>query len=457
VGVRLTIRTGAEPGKTVEVRGGELTIGRDDSCGLAIKDVKVSRKHAVVEVREDGQAVLRDLSSRNGTYVNGRPVQSAVLTGGEHLRFGDTVVLSKSLDAAKRGADGGAVRQPAVGPTRLSVPIPAELSAAATPAPPVSDDQVTAPVVPPAGAPAASPFPGGAPLGGPPKVSRPPSESAIQRVMIQRSLRRVTIIGIVVLVAVIALAILLAAGVFSSASAPPPPSPAQVIAQVAPSTVLIVADQRDGSAARGSGWVWDASSGLIVTNAHVTAGGTHYTVGTGEAMSIESDSAGRLVAGNTPRVATLRGQALCEDIAVLQVSSSAGLKTLRRLSSQSQLQIGEPVIAIGYPATDTALQSPSFGANLTGDTGIVSQPQTSFPAIPASNGTPQTGPYQDVILTDTPINPGNSGGPLVDYKREIVGMNTASQTSAQQQNYAIGMDRINEIVPQLLAGQKVCG
>jgi S1-C subfamily serine protease len=71
-------------------------------------------------------------------------------------------------------------------------------------------------------------------------------------------------------------------------------------------------------------------------------------------------------------------------------------------------------------------------------------------------GRPTTGPYHDVVLTDTPINPGNSGGPLVDYQSRLVGMNTAQRTGVQQQNYAIGVDRINKIVPELLAGQKVC-
>jgi serine protease Do len=67
------------------------------------------------------------------------------------------------------------------------------------------------------------------------------------------------------------------------------------------------------------------------------------------------------------------------------------------------------------------------------------------------------GPYKNVILTDTVINKGNSGGPLVDEKARLVGMNSAGRTDVQGQNYAVGVDRINEIVPKILAGQKVCG
>ena len=62
-----------------------------------------------------------------------------------------------------------------------------------------------------------------------------------------------------------------------------------------------------------------------------------------------------------------------------------------------------------------------------------------------------------MILTDTVINHGNSGGPLVNEKAQLVGMNSAGRTDVQGQNYAIAVDRIEEIVPKILAGQKVCG
>jgi S1-C subfamily serine protease len=55
------------------------------------------------------------------------------------------------------------------------------------------------------------------------------------------------------------------------------------------------------------------------------------------------------------------------------------------------------------------------------------------------------------------INHGNSGGPLLDEKAQLVGMNSAGRTDVQGQNYAIGVDRIDQIVPKILAGQKVCG
>lgn len=418
--VRLTIRKGAQPGKSVEVQDGQITIGRDDRCDLTIVDWKVSRKHALLEIDPNGRAVLRDLKSSNGTFVNGNRVSTTTLTGGEELRFGDTVVVSSAIDAPSD--DGGAAPMGARPPAGPATEV----------APRVSNH-----------APAAAPA--------------PESPSTIQRLVIQRSLRRVTVLGVALLLAVIAVGAMLAAGVFTGGGSATSVSPAQVIANVAPSTVLVVADDGDGSANRGSGWVWNAAQGLIVTNAHVTVGGDYFTVASGETMTIRPDSQGRIVAGAGARRATLRGQSLCEDIAVLQIPNTSGLKTMPRLVSQAQLKIGDPVIAVGYPATFNLLQNPDFGANLTGDAGLVSQPQTTFPAIPGDNGGPATGPYHDVILTDTPINPGNSGGPLVDYQSRLVGMNTAERTGVQGQNYAIGVDRIDQIVPQLLTGRNVCG
>jgi S1-C subfamily serine protease len=433
--LRLTIRTGEEPGKSVEFVGRQLTIGRDDSCDLTIKDDKVSRNHAIVELDSDGRAVLRDLESRNGTHVNGQRVRSTILNGGEQLRFGDTVVVF-SVDAldAEHGQP-GALRPAALAATRVRARRP-------EPSPPPARAAAVPERLPP------SPEV--------PSAQAPPSASTIQRIKLQRSLRTTTIVGVIVAVALIAVAALLATGTFSGTQAAAPTA-AQVIAQVAPSTVLVVADDGNGTASRGSGWVWDASRGLIVTNAHVTVEGQLYTVGTGETMALQNNAQGRIIAGPHARTARLIGQALCEDIAVLKVSNSAGLRTLRRLPSQARLKIGEAVVAVGYPGTVSLLQNPEFGANLTGDTGVVSQPRTTFPAIPGEAGRPTTGPYHNVVLTDTPINPGNSGGPLVDYQNQLVGMDTATREGVQQQNYAIGVDRINEIVPRLLAGQNVCG
>jgi S1-C subfamily serine protease len=227
------------------------------------------------------------------------------------------------------------------------------------------------------------------------------------------------------------------------------------VAKATPSTVLVVNNAGGGSGGRGTGWVWDAGQGLIVTNAHVTNGGVSYTINQGDKIDITEDAAGDLSAGPGARKAQLKGEALCEDIAVLKVDDKSGLKTIGQFPGQSQLKIGQRVVAVGYPASLTASDNPDFNATLTGNTGVVSEPQTTFAAIPGADGT--TGPYQNVIQTDTVINEGNSGGPLVDLKGRLVGMNTAKNNKNVGQNYAIAIDRIREIVPKLIAGQHLCG
>ncbi len=61
-----------------------------------------------------------------------------------------------------------------------------------------------------------------------------------------------------------------------------------------------------------------------------------------------------------------------------------------------------------------------------------------------------------MILTDTVINEGNSGGPLVDYEGRLIGMNSAGRNDVQGQNYAIGVDRLREMIPDISEGTNVC-
>jgi DNA-binding NtrC family response regulator len=69
-----------------------LTIGRDSSCQLIVEDSYVSSRHARIE-RKTGGYVLRDLHSRNGTYLNGSRVTEAIISTNDRLRFGETVFV----------------------------------------------------------------------------------------------------------------------------------------------------------------------------------------------------------------------------------------------------------------------------------------------------------------------------------------------------------------------------
>src|SRR5437763_16766776 len=87
--MRLIFTSAPSEGRVFDLTAARLTIGRIAGNDLQLEDQKVSRHHAVIEVH-DGQTVLRDLGSRNGTYVDGVRLSGAhVLSGGERLRFGD--------------------------------------------------------------------------------------------------------------------------------------------------------------------------------------------------------------------------------------------------------------------------------------------------------------------------------------------------------------------------------
>jgi S1-C subfamily serine protease len=180
----------------------------------------------------------------------------------------------------------------------------------------------------------------------------------------------------------------------------------------------------------GSGWVYDAGRGLIVTNAHVIGDGQTFKVSVG----------GRLVP------ARVVGVAPCEDLAVLRVPVTTGLRSIA-LGSQSGLQLGDTVVAVGYP------QSASANAELTSTAGVVSVVRTTYSEVALDIPS-----YANVVQTDAAINPGNSGGPLVDLNGRLVGVNSAGRTTSpsgrivQGQSFAIGVDRVRQVVPELAAG-----
>ncbi len=86
----LTIK-GVPPDGVYEI-GRRARIGRSDEGEIVLLDPSVSRAHAVIEIVR-GAAVVRDLDSTNGTFVNGRRVTSRSLKSGDELRFGNTRML----------------------------------------------------------------------------------------------------------------------------------------------------------------------------------------------------------------------------------------------------------------------------------------------------------------------------------------------------------------------------
>ena len=171
----------------------------------------------------------------------------------------------------------------------------------------------------------------------------------------------------------------------------------------------------------GSGFVFD-KKGHIITNAHVIEDSTKTIVTFLDGRSYNAE---------------IIGIDEYTDIGVIKVN--ADLKLLKPLSlgDSSNLQVGEPITAIGNP----------FGLSGSMTSGIISQMGRLLPS-----GSGYSIP--DVIQTDAAINPGNSGGPLLNMRGDIVGINTAIQSTTGEftgVGFAIPSQTVAKIVPTLIS------
>jgi len=166
----------------------------------------------------------------------------------------------------------------------------------------------------------------------------------------------------------------------------------------------------------GSGFVIH-EDGFIVTNAHVVSSGTELRV----TFADGSEHEARVVARDTER-----------DLAVIKIEADGPLKPIR-LGRSHDLMIGERTIAVGNPV----------GLQNTVTTGVISALHRELPI--GGNVL-----YRDVIQTDASINPGNSGGPLLNVLGELIGINTAVRTDAQNIGFAIPVDQLHDILPDML-------
>ena len=85
-------------------------IGASASCDVVLEDSCVSGKHCVLERREDGALLVRDKKSRNGTFIDGNPVEVALLQVGARLVVGRTTLLAIAAPDARGPGALGAMR-----------------------------------------------------------------------------------------------------------------------------------------------------------------------------------------------------------------------------------------------------------------------------------------------------------------------------------------------------------
>jgi hypothetical protein len=101
---RLVMAQGPTPGKVYELVKDILTVGRDVSNDIVVNDAEVSRHHSRL-TRQVGGYMIEDLSSTNGTFVNGqRLIGPRPLSRGDQIGLGETVVFGyEQLASAESG------------------------------------------------------------------------------------------------------------------------------------------------------------------------------------------------------------------------------------------------------------------------------------------------------------------------------------------------------------------
>ena len=169
----------------------------------------------------------------------------------------------------------------------------------------------------------------------------------------------------------------------------------------------------------GSGVIYNAKEGLVLTNNHVIHRADEITVSLTDGRSFQAE-----LVGTDPAT----------DVALIKIPA-VNLSALP-LADSDQLRVGDFVVAIGNP----------FGLGQTVTSGIVSALGRSGLGIEG---------YEDFIQTDASINPGNSGGALVNLRGELVGINTAIFSPGQRAGnigigFAIPSNMVKQITDQLI-------
>jgi Do/DeqQ family serine protease len=168
----------------------------------------------------------------------------------------------------------------------------------------------------------------------------------------------------------------------------------------------------------GSGVIFDAKAGYIVTNAHVVENASEITVTLQDGRDLKAE----VVGSDEP-----------SDVAVLKVKSDGSLVQIG-LGDSAKVEVGDFVLAIGNP----------FGLQHTVTSGIIS-------GLSRSGINPDG--YEDFIQTDASINPGNSGGALVNLRGELIGINTAILSRSGGNigiGFAIPVNMAHSVMDQLI-------
>ena len=187
------------------------------------------------------------------------------------------------------------------------------------------------------------------------------------------------------------------------------------------------------AAGQGSGFVI-SSEGEIVTNAHVVtdaAAGGVGDIDTAREVYVEFPDRNQVPA-------EVLGFDPFADVALLKVDAEGLSLDPLELGSSSEIQVGQPVAAIGSP----------FGEENSLSTGVISATGRSVESLTDFQ-------IDDAIQTDAAINPGNSGGPLLDADGRVLGINQQIRTASgadEGVGFAVPVDLVQRSIDQLREG-----
>lgn len=170
----------------------------------------------------------------------------------------------------------------------------------------------------------------------------------------------------------------------------------------------------------GTGFIIEAD-GLIITNYHVVQNANSVYV---HLENQDDKTYEAKVIGGDQRT----------DIALLKIDAGKKLPSVE-MGASDKVEVGEWVGAFGNP----------YGHEFSMSKGIISAKGRKIRDL---NAVP-------FLQTDASINPGNSGGPLVNTKGEVIGVNSAIDARAQGIGFAIPIDHVKSILPQLKKNGKV--
>jgi S1-C subfamily serine protease len=168
----------------------------------------------------------------------------------------------------------------------------------------------------------------------------------------------------------------------------------------------------------GSGFLIN-EGGFILTNAHVIRNATDIRV----VRAKDREEFPARIIGVDPAT----------DSALIRIEPQPDMQVLP-LGNSGALEVGEIVMAVGNP----------LGLNHTVSAGLISAKNRLVSEDEES--------LLDYLQTDTAINPGSSGGPLLNLHGQVVGINTAIATDAQNIGFAIPIDTIKRVIPILVSG-----